>query len=891
MQTKENPGRELAGSAGAEEENPWADPTGVEPALAAAHRVELRASALSDEAITRLQWFTDHCGAMVIPYRQPDGSPETCHDGRPFRRSKPAWSADQLAQFPPPPKYVSPKDNGCRIYHSHQAIAAGGYAERLADRHTPLRITEGEKKTEAATLHDAARVTVGIGGISSWKDAYDGGDSRPLVEWDEIPMDGRTVIISPDSDVLKPQVQAGTRGLAELLRDRGARVLIERWPNDLTGERLGLDDLIHRYGVAYFRAISAIAHPAFVIKGKGKNAEEVFSLPAEPVTAHDRGVYFVGMVGRQWRQSDNGERFWHQWTGTHWSERNGHDRVESLIERFMDAQGWKHREFGVIRDLRGSLRRSVGGLPPMPAAGLVPFQNGALRLTDRVLVPHDPNHGNRWSLPFPWQPEATAPRIEAFLLDRLGDPSAVAVWRAFAQSLLTGSRPKAFVEITGPTDGGKSVVARLLEALVGTANTVSGKLARLEDDGQRFETARFRDARLAVFPESARFSGSLETLKAMTGGDPITAEIKGSSAPATFTFSGGVLVVGNHPMQPADNSGAVIARRRSLRVDRPVPAHEQRPMLEPDGMGGWRGELAAELPGLAAWVLAMDPAEAKAALSRESGSLARREAELLTLLDTDTLAEWADQFLVWDPAAVARVGGVNSSPESFLLPPYRRHVEEAAGKPLGEKHFKGKLVGLLRDTLRLPMPAGSLRDGAYRDRVKGSLLPCVRLRGPADQQLPGVVTFGSFGTQSSDGRGWKSTAGETGETQSSDGRDGRDGRNQLTHSRKPEGGGRDSCNGGSRDLPSLPSHPSPDRVLAVSPPSHLPSLPSRGGLIPTPLPPWAGQAAAIRDEDPSQVGCQIANDLMARHGIETTGQRVNSVLKAWDSGMRPCHYP
>ncbi|PSB37940.1 DUF3854 domain-containing protein [Aphanothece minutissima] len=852
--------------------------------LTDAHRDELRASALSDDAISLLRWFTDHHGALVLPYLRPDGTTETCRNGRPFTRSKPAWNAAQLAADPKPPKYLSPKGNGCRPYHSHQAIAAGGYPDRLANIHVPLRITEGEKKTEAATLHDPGRITVGIGGISSWQDTYDGGDSRPLVELEEIPMLGRRVIISPDSDVLKDQVYAGTKGLAEYLKGRGAAVRIERWPNDLNGDRLGLDDLIHRYGASYFLAIAAIAHPAFFTKGKGEKAVEVFNLPEEPSTAHGRGVYFVGMVGRQWRQSSNGERFWHQWTGTHWSEHNGHDRVESLIERFLDAQGWKRREFGVIRDLRCSLRRSVDGPPPPPAAGLVPFSYGALGLTDRALVPHDPNHGNRWCLPFPWQQEAAAPRIEAFLLDRLGDPSAVAVWRAFAQSLLTGSRPKAFVEITGPSDGGKSVVARLLEALVGGNNVVSGNLARLEDGSQRFETARFRGARLAVFPESGRFNGSLETLKAMTGGDPITAEIKGSSAPATFIFGGGVLIVGNSPMQPADNSGAVITRRRSLRVDRPVPAQQQRLMLEPDGAGGWRGELAAELPGLAAWVLAMDPTEARAALSRESGSVARREAELLTLLDTDTLAEWADQFLVWDPDAVARVGGVKSPAESFLLPHYRRHVEEAGGRPLGEKFFKVKLIGLLRDTLRLPLPAGSPRDGSYRDRTLGSLLPYVRLRGSADEQLPGVVTFGSM---HSDGRGWKSTEGEMGKTQSSDGREGRDRGNQLTGLGDEVGGVVDSCKRASSALLSLPSHQSPDRDLGVSLPSRLPCLPSRDGLILTRLPSWAAHAVAIRDAEPSLLGCQVANVLMARHGIDVTGQRVNSVLKDWDTGKRP----
>ena len=83
-----------------------------------------------------------------------------------------------------------------------------------------------------------------------------------------------------------------------------------------------------------------------------------------------------------------------------------------------------------------------------------------------MLIAHQPKHGNRWCLPFQWQPEATAPRTEAFLLDRLGDPASVAVWRAFANSLLTGTRTKAFVEISGVSDSGKSVVARLLEALV-----------------------------------------------------------------------------------------------------------------------------------------------------------------------------------------------------------------------------------------------------------------------------------------------------------------------------------------------------------------------------------------------------------------------------------------
>jgi hypothetical protein len=53
------------------------------------------------------------------------------------------------------------------------------------------------------------------------------------------------------------------------------------------------------------------------------------------------------------------------------------------------------------------------------------------------------------------------------------------------------------------------------------------------------------------------------------------------------------------------------------------------------------------------------------------------------------------------------------------------------------------------------------------------------------------------------------------------------------------------------------------------------------------MPPWAADAVAIRDASPSLMACQVANALMARLGIETTGQRVKSVLTAWDGGQRP----
>jgi hypothetical protein len=117
-------------------------------------------------------------------------------------------------------------------------------------------------------VHDPKRLTIGLGGVSSWRDRYDNpdGSSSPLVDFDEIRLAGREVRLCFDSDIDKPQVLAALRGLAGMLRDRKAHVLIEVLPNELNGDRLGVDDLIHRHGAECFHRIAAIARSPFKTK-------------------------------------------------------------------------------------------------------------------------------------------------------------------------------------------------------------------------------------------------------------------------------------------------------------------------------------------------------------------------------------------------------------------------------------------------------------------------------------------------------------------------------------------------------------------------------------------------------------------------------------------------
>ena len=714
----------------------------VQTRLSAAHLQKLSRSALSPQQIESMGWLSLPNGRLEIPYLRPDGSAELCHDGKPFKRWRLSGTElDELKRqgHQKPGKYRSPKGEGCRLYHSALAIAAGNYPERLEDRFTPLRITEGELKAEAAAAHDPERLTIGLGGVSSWRDRYDDGqNSKPLTDWDEIQLEGREVRLAFDSDLQKPQVLAALKGLAQFLADRGAHVLVEVLPHGLDGARLGIDDLIYRHGTNAFLEVARIARHPF----KSQRGSASWAFDPEPQDTRERNAYLFQMLGQHWRSSPNGKDHWQEWTGSFWQEVIGDDELNRRIERFATLQGWHNRELATLRSLQAAFRRSIKPAAETQPRGLLPFRNGCLVLADMHMIQHDPEHGNNWALPYDYDPAATCEDTQSFLLDRLGDPASTAMYRAFLRALLTGDRLKCFVELTGTSNTGKGVVANLAVALVGTSNTAAGKLHRIEDPTQRFETLKLKDRRLALFSECQGYSGPLEMLKSLTGGDPIPAEIKGGRH-LDFIFRGGVMLVGNSPVRPSDQTGAVINRRRSLFVNKVVAACDERQLLDADGNGGWAGELAGELPGLVNWVLAMPAAEARAALARDNKSLVRAEAELEALLATDLLADWADQYLQWAPGCSLQVGTAESDASSRLFASYQRYVEQQGknSRPLALRTFKPKLVDLLRDTLGLPFPAGNTSSGEYRERETGSVVPCLRWRITGTEE-PGIIRHG-----------------------------------------------------------------------------------------------------------------------------------------------------
>lgn len=740
------------------------------------HRRKLRTSALSDAHIDRLVAagiHTDAKGHLVIPYRKPDGSPETMPDGSPWIRFR--LPQDKIDANPKAPKYLSLSDSGCRVYHP---VLSPDHALRLDKGSVPLRITEGEWKAEACAAHDPGRVTVAIAGVDAWRDkrgrpaaetAWGPAvvavpESWPIPELNAIPITGREVRLCFDSDVTKPSVRAALKGLAVHLAARGAHVLMERLPNahvrDCRGrvERLGADDLIHRYGPQAFRRIADLALPCIEEEevkneggGGGTSTVRIFKMPLDPepqraTATFYRAEYLHALIGREWRSDPEKPDGWWRYTGTHWGRIDGNDAINAAAEKVLDCQDWKEaRARHNVAGLVAAFRRMI---PPLDGCSLlhslVPCRNGLLQVEGFILLPHRPENCNTWALPIDWNPSADPAPIEQFLLSVFGDLQSVAIFRAAARSALLGIRQKIFLELHGVPDSGKSVVASLLTALVGHSNCAAMDLEKFEDRQQRFQTLKLRGKRLAVFNEAQRYSGPLENLKAATGGDVITAERKNSSADVDFHFHGLVLVVGNGPIRPSDHSAAVLARRRTLYAGRAIPRSQQLSMLDATEGGGWRGELAPHLPGLLRWAVTMPEAEARAVLASEALTVDRVDAELATLLESDPLAAWADERLIFDQSCIGplalRMGGKDDPPDQFAYSSYRRAVEAEGGRPYGHNAFRNRLVSLVRDHLKLPLPPGPMGVGDYRKHWQlGAMVPCLRVRQAGDGDAPGLI--------------------------------------------------------------------------------------------------------------------------------------------------------
>lgn len=190
-----------------------------------------------------------------------------------------------------------------------------------------------------------------------------------------------------------------------------------------------------------------------------------------------------------------------------------------------------------------------------PAENKIPFKNCVYNIKTEQIEAHKPENHFTHIIPWNYNPDAQCPRINKFLdtiLDSERDKETIL--ETIGYSMLADYPYGHALLLHGKGKNGKSVLLNLWKHLLGGKNYKEEQLQQLEET--RFATQSIY-RKLAVFnddlPSKKLESGS--TLKAMTGGGEVRAEIKGGKHFQFENFATPVFACNEIPESSDDSDG------------------------------------------------------------------------------------------------------------------------------------------------------------------------------------------------------------------------------------------------------------------------------------------------------------------------------------------------
>ncbi|MEW2397497.1 phage/plasmid primase, P4 family [Streptomyces sp. NPDC046862] len=322
------------------------------------------------------------------------------------------------------------------------------------------------------------------------------------------------------------------------------------------------------------------------------------------------------LVCRRWRAS------WMRWNGTCWRELDDaqmraamYTRLEHAVYQAPGKDGeTEERDWAPTKQKISNLLDAMGAITLLPtetdapawldeqgAAGpdqgpIVACANGLLRIQDRALLPHSPEFFNLVSVPFAYDPDATASTWERFLAQIWpDDPDAIAALQEWFGYVVSGrTDQQKILLIVGPSRSGKGTIARVLKELVGKENLAGPTLAGL---GTNFGLATLVGKPLAVISD-ARLAGNdntqvVERLLTISGDDTIDIDRKYREQ-WTGKLPTRLMILSNELPHFGDSSGVIANRFILLSMRMSWLGKEDTTLTD---------RLTAEMPGILNWAL------------------------------------------------------------------------------------------------------------------------------------------------------------------------------------------------------------------------------------------------------------------------------------------------
>ena len=329
---------------------------------------------------------------------------------------------------------------------------------------------------------------------------------------------------------------------------------------------------------------------------------------------------------------------------------------------------------------------------------------------------HQPGYRFLSKLPYKWSDRALGcDPIKQWLLSACGDrPEWVEVIRACINATITerGGELQRFIELVGAGSSGKGTLLRIVQQLLGKGNYEVTSLREMEQN--RFESAKFYGKKAIFITDSDKYACGVSKLKALTGDDEIPIEKKNVQQTGSFRFPGVVWIATNEPIQSSDYTNGLARRRLSLSFNKAVPVEERRDLIK---------EFEPYFPGLLFWALSMDLAEVADLVSNTSkrvASIGHFIAEVL--LETNPLANWADQNLYYDPATETKIGDATGDVNYCLYANYSQWASANGCGTMTTQRFSSNLLNLLKTQLGI--------DAVKRRTQRGRFITCIGIRQP-----------------------------------------------------------------------------------------------------------------------------------------------------------------
>lgn len=231
-------------------------------------------------------------------------------------------------------------------------------------------------------------------------------------------------------------------------------------------------------------------------------------------------------------------------------------------------------------------------------------RNGLIAVPEFKLVPHTPRLLSTVQLCCEYDPSAKAPTWNRFKEDYCKDEDGVLdeemlrldrMKAGIILSSIYGYRLKgAFVQYSVEGNTGKSVDCEILTYLLGQENTANVSFQDMSND--RWATGRCWGKRLVVVGDQGKDSiKDSSTFKELTGGDSVSAELKGLQH-FMYKFRGVILVSCNHLPVFEDDKGDHMSERLNFIHSRNVIEEKDRDIY-------LRDKLERETSGILNWAL------------------------------------------------------------------------------------------------------------------------------------------------------------------------------------------------------------------------------------------------------------------------------------------------